>query len=58
MSTNPITGDKLASKVLSGESKRKFDENFEFIFKRPNLMVIDDKPSDEDWDDDQESRIK
>ncbi len=50
MSTNEITGDSLCTKVLTGESKRKFDENFERIFNTT-------KPSWEDWDDDQESRV-
>lgn len=38
-SKNSITGDSLINKVGSKEQKRKFDENFDAIF-RPSL----DKP--------------
>ena len=46
-STNDCTGDRMITKVLSGESKKKFDESWDLIFG---------KPSEEDWDDEQESR--
>ena len=46
-STNEFTGDSLCTKVLSGECKKKFDDSWDLIFG---------KPSDEDWDDEQESR--
>jgi len=32
MSSNPVTGDSLVSKIGSKEQKQKFDEGFERIF--------------------------
>lgn len=34
--TNPITGDTIASKHLSGDAKRRFDESFDRIFGKPS----------------------
>ena len=34
MSSNPVTGDSLVSKIGSKEQKQKFDEGFDRIFKK------------------------
>lgn len=36
MATNDITGDTIASKHLSGDAKRRFDESFDRIFGKPS----------------------
>jgi hypothetical protein len=34
MSSNPVTGDSLVSKIGSKEQKQKFDEGFDRIFRK------------------------
>ncbi len=34
MSSNPVTGDSLVSKIGSKEQKEKFDEGFDRIFRK------------------------
>lgn len=36
MAINDITGDTIASKHLSGDAKRRFDESFDRIFGKPS----------------------
>jgi hypothetical protein len=57
MSTNEITGDKIATKLGSDEARRNFDDGFDLIFgkKEPkeadkpasSLMEADNVPNSE-----------
>lgn len=36
MGINDVTGDTIASKHLTGDAKRRFDESFDRIFGKPS----------------------